>query len=517
MLDKSLKDQITSLFAALKNKYNFLIKTPASHPSKNEMIELLEEVASCSENIDCKISEGEDLSFTVNKNNLPVSVIFRAVPTGHEFTSLLLLILNLDGIGKNLPDEVLISRIKALKGNPEVKTYISLTCTNCPDVVQALIVLSIYNSSVRHEIVDGSINQAEVEKLNIQAVPSVYLNGQLLHVGRSSLGELLSKIEQQTGSDFKPDNKVIKKYDVIVAGGGPAGISAAIYSARKGLSVAIVAEKLGGQLTETQAIENMISIPKTTGNQLTANLKQHLDNYVVDILENRIIEKVEQKDGIKVVYTSFGEELQAPALIIATGASWRKLNVPGESLYIGSGVAFCAHCDGPFYKNKKVVVVGGGNSGLEAAIDLSLLATDVTVLEFLDELKGDRVLQERLKTIPNVKIITGAETLSVEGDGNKVNGLVFKHRNSGQTETITTDGIFVQIGLKANSQVFSNLIETNKFGEIIVDAHCRTNVPGIYAAGDVSVVPFKQIVIAMGEGAKAALTAFEDRIKGKLK
>jgi alkyl hydroperoxide reductase subunit F len=281
--------------------------------------------------------------------------------------------------------------------------------------------------------------------------------------------------------------------------------------------VAIVAEKLGGQLTGTQAIENMISIPKTTGNQLTANLKQHLDNYVVDILENRIIEKVEQKDGIKVVYTSFGEELQAPALIIATGASWRKLNVPGESLYIGSGVAFCAHCDGPFYKNKKVVVVGGGNSGLEAAIDLSLLATDVTVLEFLDELKGDRVLQERLKTIPNVKIITGAETLSVEGDGNKVNGLVFKHRNSGQTETITTDGIFVQIGLKANSQVFSNLIETNKFGEIIVDAHCRTNVPGIYAAGDVSVVPFKQIVIAMGEGAKAALTAFEDRIKGKLK
>ncbi|MFN8258498.1 MAG: alkyl hydroperoxide reductase subunit F [Bacteroidales bacterium] len=516
MLDQSLKDQVRSVFSSLKNNYSFIIKCSISHPSKNEMVDLLTDVAACSDKIDVKIIESDGFSLEILKNGEQTSIIFRAVPNGHEFTSLLLAVLNLDGIGKNLPDEIIISRIKTLKGKIEVMSYISLTCTNCPDVVQSLNLISIYNPNVTHQIIDGSINQEEVDKLNIQAVPTVYVNDQLLHVGRSTLGELLSKIEQQTGSEYKPTEKQTKNYDVVVAGGGPAGVSSAIYSARKGLKVAIVAEKMGGQLTETLSIENMISIPQTTGNHLTASLKQHLGNYQVDVLENRLIEKTWIENGEKVLQTSMGEELRTKALIIGTGANWRKLNVPGESKYIGAGVAFCAHCDGPFYKNKKVVVVGGGNSGLEAAIDLSALATDVTVLEYLDELKGDQVLQEKLKSAPNVKIITGAETLSVEGDGSKVNGLVFKHRNTGQTENITTDGVFVQIGLRANSQVFAGLVETNKFGEIVVDAHCRTNVPGIYAAGDVTVVPFKQIVIAMGEGAKAALTAFEDRIKGKL-
>ncbi len=395
----------------------------------------------------------------------------------------------------------------------EVKSYISLSCTNCPDVVQAINIMSFLNPNIIHHIIDGAINQNEVDALNIQAVPSVYANNKLLHVGRSSLGELLGKIEELTGTEVKPSSGVPQNYDVIVAGGGPAGVSAAIYSARKGFKVALVAQKVGGQVTETVGIENMISVPQTTGAQLTAQLKLHLAEYPVDILENRTIKDVNVVEGQKQVSTSLGEIFTAPALIIATGASWRKLNVPGESEHIGSGVAFCTHCDGPFYKGKKVAVVGGGNSGLEAAIDLSSIATDVTVLEFMDELKGDQVLQNKLKTLPNVKIITGAETVAVEGNGS-VNGLTFKHRASGQPETLNVDGVFVQIGLKANSQPFAHLVETNRMGEIAVDAHCRTSVPGIYAAGDVSVVPYKQIIIAMGEGAKAALSAFEDKIKG---
>jgi alkyl hydroperoxide reductase subunit F len=516
MLDQALKDQIQNLFGGLKNQYEFQIIVDNAHANREELISLLDEVASCSQNVKYSVNEGEGLSFTIKKGNTTLPITFRAVPNGHEFTSLLLAVLNADGIGKNLPDETIASRIKALKGSTEIKSYISLTCTNCPDVVQALNILSIINPNIKHEIIDGSINQEEVEKLNIQAVPTVYANGKLLHVGRSSLGELLGKIEELAGSDYNANTPTFKEYDVIVAGGGPAGISSAIYSARKGLSVAIVAEKIGGQLTETLGIENMISVAQTSGSELTANLKHHLGEYHVDIYENRKIEQMTLVDGVKNLQTSIGETLKSPALIIATGASWRRLNVPGENQYIGSGVAFCAHCDGPFYKNKRVVVVGGGNSGLEAAIDLSSIASDVTLLEYMDELKGDQVLQEKLKTIPNVKILTGVETLSIEGDGTKVTGLQLIHRKSGLKELINTDGVFVQIGLTANSQVFKEVVDINRTGEILVDAHCRTRKAGIYAAGDVSVVPYKQIVIAMGEGAKAALSAFEDRIKGAL-
>jgi len=516
MLEQALKDQVKTLFASLSNKYTFQVQVAENHASRQELIDLLEDVVSCSDNLSLTISSGNDLSFTILKNGQPSGVIFRAIPNGHEFTTLLLAVLNLDGIGKNLPDQAIIKRIQSLKGEVVVNSYISLSCTNCPDVVQALNIMAFHNSNIKHQIIDGAINQEEADRLKIQAVPSVYVNGKLLHVGRSSLGELLGKIEEATGTEVQVDIASAKAYDVIVVGGGPAGVSAAIYSARKGFSVAIIAEKIGGQVTETVAIENMISVPQTTGSQLSAQLKQHVNDYSIDVLENRLVKKVEIADGLKQVQTSMGEVITAPALIIATGASWRRLNVPGESDYIGSGVAFCTHCDGPFYKNRRVVVVGGGNSGLEAAIDLSSIATDVTVLEYLDELKGDQILQNKLKSLPNVKIITGAETVSVDGDGTKVNGLQFKHRASGKVEKLAVDGVFVQIGLKANSQVFTDIVETNRAGEIHVDAHCRTGKPGIYAAGDVSVVPYKQIVIAMGEGAKAALSAFEDKIKGML-
>ncbi|WP_372776248.1 alkyl hydroperoxide reductase subunit F [Mangrovibacterium sp.] len=514
MLDQAILDQVKSVFAGLKNNYTFQVEAPESHPSSNELINLLEAVSSVSPKIDVLLKRGAALSFSVLKNGEPSTIVFRAVPTGHEFTTLLLVVLNMDGIGKNLPDEAMTRRIQALKHPVKVKSYISLTCTNCPDVVQALNILSILNPKIEHEIIDGGINQAEVEKLSIQAVPSVYANGELMHVGRSSMGELLGKIEELAGSDYDASVQPAKEYDVIVAGGGPAGVAAAIYSARKGFAVALVAEKVGGQVTETMAIENMISVRQTTGTELSANMKQHLGDYPIDVLENRLVKKAELADGFKIIETSLGEKLVAPALIIATGASWRKLNVPGESDYIGSGVAFCTHCDGPFYKGKKVAVIGGGNSGLEAAIDLSSIASEVTVLEFMDSLKGDRVLQNKLAELSNVKIVTGVETREVIGDGAKVSGLRYRDRTSGKENQLTIDGVFVQIGLSANSSVFASLVETNRMGEIKIDAHCRTSQPGIYAAGDVSEVPYKQIVIAMGEGSKAALSAFDDKIKG---
>lgn len=514
MLNQGLKDQVKAVFAGLKNNYTFQVTAAASHPSKADLVSLLEDVASCSEKINVQQTEGEGLSFNILKNGEANPITFRAIPNGHEFTTLLLAVLNLDGIGKNLPDEAMTKRIQALKNPVQLKSYISLTCTNCPDVVQALNIVAILNPNIQHELIDGGINQEEVEKLNIQAVPAVYANGELLHVGRSSLGELIEKIETLSGSSYQAEAGPAKTYDVIVAGGGPAGVSAAIYSARKGFSVAIVAEKIGGQVTETVDIENMISVNKTTGAQLSANLKQHISDYQIDVMENRRVTEVEVIDGLKTVKTSLGETLIAPALIIATGASWRKLNVPGESQYIGSGVAFCTHCDGPFYKGKKVAVIGGGNSGLEAAIDLSSIASEVTVLEFMDTLKGDQVLQDKLATLPNVKIITNAQTKEVIGDGGKVTALAFKHRSTEAEETLKLDGVFVQIGLTANSEVFANVVDRNRAGEIIIDAHCRTKQAGIYAAGDVSEVPYKQIVIAMGEGSKAALSAFDDKIKG---
>ena len=330
MLEQGLKDQIRSLFGDLQSSYVFRIEADPAHPLREELIGLLEDVASCADKIKCEIHPGDDFQFTVVKDGTPSSFVFKTVPNGHEFSSLLLVVLNLDGRGKNLPDSLITQRIKNLSGELHLTSYISLTCTNCPDVVQALNVMSILNPAVEHEIIDGGIHQTEVEELNIQAVPTVYLNGALLHVGRSNLGELLSKIEAAVGSAQESSRGVVE-YDVVVAGGGPAGVSAAIYSARKGLKVAVVADKIGGQVTETVGIENLISVPQTNGNVLAANLKEHLLSYPVDVLENRKITEVVLENGEKLVKTSLGEILKTPALIIATGASWRKLNVPGES------------------------------------------------------------------------------------------------------------------------------------------------------------------------------------------
>ena len=520
MLDTSILQQVTEIFRNLEGNYTFRINYAPQREESNQLLAFLNDFASTSSHLNLEKHEvdGETLSFTLLKNGEDTGITFRGIPNGHEFTSLLLAVLNADGKGKNLPDEGIASRIQALKGDIRLQTYVSLTCTNCPDVVQTLNIFALLNLGIRHEMVDGALFQAEVDKLGVQAVPSVYADGKLIHVGRGSLSELLEKLEEKYPSSGEAENKentpIRRTFDVVVLGGGPAGSSAAIYSARKGLKVAMVAERIGGQVKETVGIENLISVPYTTGNQLADNLRTHLTHYPIELFENRRIESVSLLGADKQIKVKGGEVFVAPAVIIATGAGWRRLNVEGEAEYIGRGVAFCPHCDGPFYAGKEVAVVGGGNSGIEAAIDLSAICKKVTVIEFMDELKADQVLQDKARSLPNIEILTSTQTTKVIGNGEKVTAIQLKNRQNGEEHTLNLDGIFVQIGLSANSQPFVGDLEMTRIGEIIIDAHCRTNVPGVYAAGDVSSVPYKQIIIAMGEGAKAALSAFEDRVRG---
>ncbi|MDR0962099.1 MAG: alkyl hydroperoxide reductase subunit F [Mediterranea sp.] len=522
MFDSAILSQVSSVFQSLEARYTFSISYDPARAEAQEMIEFLRNVAGCSPQLSCEWTESHidgQLEFALLKDGLPTGIKFRGIPNGHEFTSLLLAVLNADGKGKNLPDEGIARRIGQLKGPISLQTYVSLTCTNCPDVVQALNIFALLNSGITHEMIDGALFQQEVEDQKIQGVPSVYANGKLLHVGRSTLGELLQELEQQVGTTpaaATNEPPTERAFDVLVLGGGPAGTAAAIYSARKGLHVGVVAERIGGQVKDTVGIENLISIPHITGSELADALRTHLNAYPVEIFENRRIEKALLQGRKKTIATVGGELFTAPAVIIATGASWRRLNVPGESEHIGRGVAFCPHCDGPFYAGKEVAVVGGGNSGIEAAIDLAGICRNVTVFEFADTLRADQVLQDKARSLPNVQIVTSAQTTRVLGDGTKVTGISVKDRNSGEERSHTLDGIFVQIGLMPAAAPFKEDIEMTPQGEIRTDAHCRTSLPGVYAAGDVSTVPYKQIIIAMGEGAKAALSAFEDRMRGVL-
>ncbi|MBE6202044.1 MAG: alkyl hydroperoxide reductase subunit F [Rikenellaceae bacterium] len=519
MLDKAILQQVTDIFSTLEADYTLVARCSASRDERAQLIEFLTDFATTSPRISIEhhAAEGDTLEFTLLRNGEATGVTFRGIPNGHEFTSLLLSILNADGKGKNLPDEGIARRIRALGGDIRLQTYVSLTCTNCPDVVQTLNIFALLNPNISHEMVDGALFQSDVDAKGVQAVPAVFADGKMLHVGRGSLGELLEKLEAQYPTVPLADNAsnepVSRSFDVVVVGGGPAGASAAIYSARKGLRVAILAERIGGQVKETVGIENMISIPYTTGSELADNLRTHLTHYPIELFENRRIETTELMGAEKRVIVTGGEVFTAPAVIIATGAGWRRLNVEGEAEYIGRGVAFCPHCDGPFYAGKSVAVVGGGNSGIEAAIDLAGICKRVTVIEFMDELKADKVLQDKVRSLPNVDIMLSTQTTKVVGNGDKLTALQLKERHTGEERELALDGVFVQIGLSANSAPFAEL-EKTRIGEIVIDAHCRTNIAGVYAAGDVSSVPYKQIIIAMGEGAKAALTAFDDRVRG---
>lgn len=515
MLDAAILSQIKEYFSDLKASYTLDFQADSQHESFQEFQSFLSDFASTSERITLQHTEApKKLQFSLLRDGQPTGITFRGIPGGHEFASLLLAVLNADGKGKTLPDEALARRIKALRGPLRLRTYVSLSCTNCPDVVQALNVMAILHDDFQHEVVDGAIFQEEVDALRLQGVPAVMSDEQLVHSGRGSLAEILDKLEATFGSEEIEQEPIEREYDLVVVGGGPAGASAAIYSARKGLRVAVVAERIGGQVKETVGIENLISVIHTTGAQLAARLNEHIADYPIDVFENRRVERSELREAEKRIYVRGGEVFKAPAVIIATGASWRKLGVEGEADYMGRGVHFCPHCDGPFYKGKRIAVVGGGNSGIEAAIDLAGIAEHVTVLEFADSLRADNVLQDKAKSLPNVDIFLTSQTTAVIGDGEKLTALRVKDRSTNEERELALDGVFVQIGLSPNAATFADQIELSQRGEIPVDAFCRTTTPGVYAAGDVSTVPYKQIIIAMGEGAKAALAAFDDRMRG---
>lgn len=516
MLDSALLEQLKTVFEKLEAPVRLKI-LGSSHADRAELVEMLESVASTSDKISVEHDESKKLNapaFEIHGAKGAGKLTFRAIPGGHEFSSLILSILYADGKGKQ-PDDGIIRRIQALKGPIRLKTYMSLSCENCPEVVQALNLMATHHADFHHETVDGGYAQDEIEALGIQGVPAVIADGKLIHSGKIQLVDLIGKLEEVFGKSSAGKTEVnLGVYDVAVIGGGPAGASSAIYSVRKGLKTVLIAEKFGGQLQETKGIENMISIPYTEGVKLSAELGKHLAAYPVQILEHRRVNRI-SKDPLKRIELESGEYLDAKTVIIATGAKWRQLGIPGEKEHIGMGVAFCAHCDGPFYKGKKVAVVGGGNSGVEAAIDLSAIVEHVTLFEFNDSLKADGVLVEKLKAIPNAKILTNVKTTEVLGDGKKVSGLRYENRATKAIEELAVDGVFVQIGLLPNTQFVKELVELTPYGEIVVDAKGRTSVPGIYAAGDVTTVPFKQIVVAMGDGAKVALTAFEDRLHSK--
>ena len=519
MLDKDILQQVKTVFASLKTRISFLLTDNGNHGSQAELTEFLNDLVGCSEQLSLKTRSEADapFGFSVLREGEPTGIHFRGIPNGHEFTSLLLAVLNADGQGKNLPDAALSRRIAALKTPLDLRTYVSLTCTNCPDVVQALNVMALINPGIRHEMVDGGLFQDEVDALKLQGVPAVFLGDEQIHIGRGDLGMLLDKLEEKAGSHELPEAEAVEHhFDVVVVGGGPAGTSAAVYSARKGLNVAIVAERIGGQVNETQGIENLISVPQTTGRQLSADLLSHLEAYPIAVFANRRISSVSLKGKEKRITAKGGETFIAPAVIIATGAKWRRLNLEHEDTYIGHGIHFCQHCDGPFYKGRKVAVIGGGNSGMEAAIDLAGICSHVTVFEFADTLRADNVLIEKAKSLPNLDIHTNAQTTAIHGNGSQLTGLSVKDRTTDAEQQYDFDGVFVQIGLAPNSDLVADELELSPRREIPVDATCRTSVAGVYAAGDVSTVPYKQIVIAMGEGAKAALSAFDDRMRGVL-
>ncbi len=514
MLEKEMLERLKEIFSPIQSKYNLVANYTNDNWGK-QLKEFVQEVASTNDNISFELIESDKLILTIQKNGKDSGIRFKGVPGGHEFTSFILAILNAEGLGKNLPDELLQKRIKALKGKIQLKTYASLSCTNCPEVVQSLNIMALLNENIEHEMVDGAIYKDEIEKHNISAVPTVYANGEELHIGASTLGNLLIKLEEKIGKEeIDLSSNEAKEFELVVVGGGPAGTAAAIYYARKGLKVAIIAERIGGQVNETVGIENIPSVAHTTGQTLAADLKKHIDEYNITILDQRMVEKVEEDGDNFILLTNMQEKIVTQQIILATGAKWRKLNVEGEEQYTGKGVAFCPHCDGPFFKGKDVAVVGGGNSGIEAAIDLAGICSSVTVLEFMPELKADKVLQEKLYSLDNVKVMKNVASKEVLGDNSKVIGLKLEDRSCGKLSDVKLDGIFVQIGLTPNTENFAALVERNKMGEIIIDERGRTSHKNIYAAGDCTTVPYKQIVIAMGEGAKAALTAFDERIRG---
>ncbi|HZW21144.1 alkyl hydroperoxide reductase subunit F [Noviherbaspirillum sp.] len=513
MLDNNLKTQLKAYLEKVTHPIEITASLDDSDKSR-EMLALLNDIKELSPRISLTERRGDGErapSFALNRTGSKMGVRFAGIPMGHEFTSLVLALLQVGGHPPKVDADV-IEQVRNLEGEFRFETYISLSCQNCPDVVQALNLMAVLNPNITHVMIDGALFQDEVNQRQIMAVPTVYLNGETFGQGRMSLEEILAKLD--TGAAQREAAKLAKKdvFDMLVVGGGPAGSSAAIYSARKGIRTGVVAERFGGQVLDTMGIENFISVKETEGPKLAVALEQHVKTYDVDVMNLQRAEALIPGDVIEVKLAS-GASLKAKTVVLATGARWREMNVPGEKEYRNRGVAYCPHCDGPLFKGKRVAVVGGGNSGVEAAIDLAGIVAHVTLLEFDSKLRADAVLQRKLHSLPNVTVITQAQTTEVTGDGAKVNGLRYTDRASGESRHIELEGIFVQIGLLPNTDWLKGTIALTNRGEIEVDARGQTSVPGVFAAGDATTVPYKQIIIAMGEGSKAALSAFDHLIR----
>ncbi|KKI21589.1 alkyl hydroperoxide reductase subunit F [Sphingomonas sp. Ag1] len=516
MLDQNLKTQLKGYLANIRQPIELVASTNDSAKSR-EMMELLDEVAALSDQVSVVRADDDQRrpSFLIRRVGTDIGVRSAGVPMGHEFTSLVLALLQVGGHPSKLSQEV-IAQVQALDGDYQFESYFSLTCQNCPDVVQALNLMSVLNPRIRHVAIEGGAFQDEVEARQIMSVPAIFLNGQPFAQGRMDVEQILAKLD--TGAVARTAEKISAKepFEVLVVGGGPAGASAAIYAARKGIRTGIATERFGGQVLDTMSIENFISVPHTEGPKLVAQLEQHVGDYDVDVMNLQKAAKLvpaTQEGGLHEVTLESGATLKARTVILSTGARWRQMNVPGEDAYRNKGVTYCPHCDGPLFKGKRVAVIGGGNSGVEAAIDLAGIVAHVTLIEFDRDLRADAVLQRKLASLPNVKVITSALTTEVKGDGSKVTSLTYKDRNHDTLHEIELEGIFVQIGLVPNTEWLKDTVALSNRGEIEIDHRGETSRPGIFAAGDCTTVPYKQIVIAMGEGSKASLSAFDYLIR----
>lgn len=512
MLDATLKQQLDTYLQNIKTPIEVSVSGNESAKSE-ELKQLADDIISLNDNISKGTHQGSRVpSLAIAPKGETPRVSFAGVPLGHEFTSLVLALLQAGGHPAKV-DADLQDQVRALTGPLHFETYVSLSCQNCPDVVQALNLMATLNPNITHEMIDGGVFQEEVESREIMAVPSVYLNGEHFGQGRMTLEEIVAKVDTGAAEQKVESLNQREPYDVLVVGGGPAGAAAAIYAARKGIRTGLVAERFGGQVMDTVGIENFISVPYTEGPKLSASLEQHVKEYGVDLITGQRAAEL-KREGLLTLGLESGATLSSKSMILAPGARWRKLGVTGEAEYANKGVAYCPHCDGPFYKGKKVAVIGGGNSGIEAAIDLAGIVNHVTVLEFADSLRADDVLQRKAQSLPNVTIITNAQTTEIVGNGKAVTGLNYTDRASGEAQSLELAGVFVQIGLVPNTEWLQGSdVEMNRMGEMIIDDRGATRLNGVFAAGDATTVPYKQIVVSMGAGATAALGAFDYLIR----
>lgn len=517
MLDDTLKSQLATYLERVTQPFELVASLDESDTAR-DMRDLLHTIQSLRSDKITLRTDGQDArkpSFTVQRTGSDNQLRFAGLPLGHEFTSLVLALLWTGGHPPKVEPEV-IEQIQALDGDYRFEVYMSLSCQNCPDVVQALSLMALLNPRIHTTVIEGGAFQQEVTEREIMAVPMVFLNGQVFGSGRMTVEEIIAKLDTNAAARDAAKLSAKEAFDVLIVGGGPAGAAAAVYAARKGIRTGIAAERFGGQVNDTLGIENYISVLETDGPKFAAALEAHTRTYGVDIMNLQRADKIipaQQPGGLIEVQLANGGSLKARTVILSTGARWRNVNVPGEAEYKNKGVAYCPHCDGPLFKGKRTAVIGGGNSGVEAAIDLAGVVAHVTLIEFADQLKADAVLVSKLKSLPNVTIHTNAQTTEITGADGKVNGLKYKDRTTGTEHHVPLEGVFVQIGLVPNTDFLKGTVDLSKFGEIVVDAHGATNIPGVFAAGDCTTVPFKQIVIAAGDGAKAALSAFDYLIR----